>query len=337
MKKKNILIACASILSVGIVATSIAAYIQTPEDKEVSIGGSAISNGNLTLTLVNNKDNSSTNPTIFEKIAEAPATVNADNLNTTINPYNKLHARYQLGVNALQEYKEPVIYGQINLEIDTTFDYNDLEINAIVDGYATNLGDMNNGHSYMLKNNRNVLTEKAEGSNGTKKVFHIDAPFSINSESHGVQYLDLQIGLKADAANNYVLKGAEKTLSYTATLSYPPSSAVVLPYLVGTHTGWQEDEAYRLYPNINSQVEEYMLLGATFTSTSENPTEVKVKHGNEWSETNRFASTNAEYFEIVGDNNLGIKKDCNVDIYYKPVGTDGEGLGKRDTWFEISK
>ena len=140
MKKSKFIFGVATVLSLGIVATTVATYVSRPDDKVVNIGGTTSTNGSLTLTLVNNKDSSSSNPTIFEQVGDSvPSTVSAENLTKTINPYNKLHARYALGVSELVDYKEPVIYGQITLTVTTTFNWDDIELKAIVDGYSTDV------------------------------------------------------------------------------------------------------------------------------------------------------------------------------------------------------
>lgn len=188
MKKSKFIFGVATVLSLGIVATTVATYVSHPEDKVVTIGGTTSTNGTLTLTLVNNKDSSSNNPTIFEQVGDSvPGTVVADKLDETINPYNKLHARYALGVSELANYKEPVIYGQITLTITTNFAWEDLNISAIVDGYSEDVkDDAGDQPSYMLLNDRNVLKENTPAeSDPTTKVFHIDAPLVLKKEITG--------------------------------------------------------------------------------------------------------------------------------------------------------
>ena len=329
MKKSKLVFGIATVLSLGIVATTVATYISNPDDKVVNIGGTTTTNGSLTLTLVNNKDNSLTDPTIFERLEGDPEAdnVSCEKLNETINPYNKLHARYALGVTDLTDYQDPVIYGQITLTITTDFDWNDIEINAIVDGYSQDVNTEAEGNqpSYMLLNDNNVLKEVS--TEGNKKVLQIDAPFSVEEENYGTQYFDLQVSLKETAVNNYVSLGAEKTLSYEVSLVYPPSSAVNFPYLVGTSTSWQEMEDYRLYPNILSNEEEFMIRDIEVEAGQE----FKVKHGSDWSTVSYNTSTEegkAVYFETTGDGNAKTLNAGKMNVYYK--------TGSKNAWFDLT-
>lgn len=332
MKKSKFIFGAATVLSLGIVATTVATYVSHPEDKVVTIGGTTSTNGTLTLTLVNNIDSSSNNPTIFEKVGDnVPGTVKADKLNETINPYNKLHARYALGVSGLADYKEPVIYGQITLTITTDFAWKDLNISAIVDGYSTDVDSKKDGSqpSYMLLDGKNVLVENTPAeSDPNTKVFHIDAPFSVEKETYGTQYLDLQVSLKDSAIQDYVNKGAEKYLNYNVSLVYPPSSAVNFPYLVGTPTSWQEMEDYRLYPNILSDVEEFMLRDINVEAGEE----FKVKHGSKWSTVGYNTDTQqgqVVYFETTGDGNAKTLNAGKMNVYYKTGNNNS-------AWFDLT-
>lgn len=315
MKKSKFIFGVATVLSLGIVATTVATYVSRPDDKVVNIGGTTSTNGSLTLTLVNNKDSSSSNPTIFEQVGDSvPSTVIAENLTETINPYNKLHARYALGVSGLADYKEPVIYGQITLTIETDFAWEDINISAIVDGYSTDVDSKTDGSqpSYMLLDGRNVLVEKtpAESESNTK-VFHIDAPFSVEEETYGTQYLDLQVSLKDSAIQDYVNKGAEKYLNYNVSLVYPPSSAVEFPYLVGTPTGWQNMEDYRLYPNILAKAEEFMIRDVEVEAGDE----FKVKEG-----TNRsYVETDGNFTITDSDGNAKANSAGKMNVFYTPA------------------
>lgn len=317
MKKSKFIFGVATVLSLGIVATTVATYVSHPKDKVVTIGGTTSTNGTLTLTLVNNIDSSSNNPTIFEKVGDnVPGTVKADKLNETINPYNKLHARYALGVSGLADYKEPVIYGQITLTITTDFAWKDLNISAIVDGYSEDVktDDENPGNqpSYMLLNDRNVLKENTPAeSDPNTKVFHIDAPFSVEKETYGTQYLDLQVSLKDSAIQDYAKNGAEKRLSYNVSLVYPPSSAVEFPYLVGTPTGWQNMEDYRLYPNILATAEEFMIRDVEVEAGDE----FKVKEGNEWS----YVETDGNFTLSDPDKNAKANSAGKMNVFYTPA------------------
>lgn len=331
MKKSKFIFGVATVLSLGIVATTVATYVSRPDDKVINIGGTTSTNGSLTLTLVNNKDSSSSNPTIFEQVGDGvPSTITADNLTKTINPYNKLHARYALGVSGLVDYKEPVIYGQITLTITTDFAWEDLNISAIVDGYSEDVkDDAGDQPSYMLLNERNVLKENTPAESDTNtKVFHIDAPFSIEEENYGTQYLDLQVSLKDSAIQDYVNKGAEKYLNYNVSLVYPPSSAVNFPYLVGTPTSWQEMEDYRLYPNILSDVEEFMLRDINVEAREE----FKVKHGSKWSTVGYNTDTQqgqVVYFETTGDGNAKTLNAGKMNVYYKTGNNNS-------AWFDLT-
>lgn len=314
MKKSKFIFGIATVLSLGIVATTVATYVSHPEDKVVNIGGTTSTNGKLTLTLVNNKDSSSNDPTIFEQVGDSvPDTVKADKLDKTINPYNKLHARYALGVSELADYKEPVIYGQITLTITTNFAWEDLNISAIVDGYSEDVkDDAGDQPSYMLLDGRNVLVENtpAESESNTK-VFHIDAPFSVEEETYGTQYLDLQVSLKDSAIQDYANKGAEKYLNYDVSLVYPPSSAVEFPYLVGTPTGWQNMEDYRLYPNILATAEEFMIRDVEVEAGDE----FKVKEGNEWS----YVETDSNFTLSDPDKNAKANSAGKMNVFYTPA------------------
>ena len=331
MKKSKFIFGVATVLSLGIVATTVATYVSRPDDKVINIGGTTSTNGSLTLTLVNNKDSSSSNPTIFEQVGDSvPSTISAENLTKTINPYNKLHARYALGVSELVDYKEPVIYGQITLTVTTTLNWNDIELKAIVDGYSTDVktDDKNPGDqpSYMLSGDKNVLKEVSV--DGGTKVFQIDAPFSVDEENYGTQYFDLQVSLKETAINNYVELGAEKTLNYNVSLVYPPSSAVNFPYLVGTPTSWQEMEDYRLYPNILSDVEEFMLRDINVEAGEE----FKVKHGSKWSTVGYNKDTTqgqVVYFETTGNGNAKTLNAGKMNVYYKTGDINS-------TWFDLT-
>lgn len=331
MKKSKFIFGVATVLSLGIVATTVATYVSRPDDKVVNIGGTTSTNGSLTLTLVNNKDSSSSNPTIFEQVGDSvPSTVVADKLDETINPYNKLHARYALGVSGLADYKEPVIYGQITLTITTDFAWEDLNISAIVDGYSEDVkDDAGDQPSYMLLNERNVLKENTPTESDTNtKVFHIDAPFSVEEENYGTQYFDLQVSLNESAIQDYANKGAEKYLNYDVSLVYPPSSAINFPYLVGTPTSWQEMEDYRLYPNILSNEEEFMLRDIDVEAGEE----FKVRHGSKWSTVGY--NTNTEqgqvvYFETTGDGNAKTLNAGKMNVYYKT----GD---KNSAWFDLT-
>lgn len=315
MKKSKFIFGVATVLSLGIVATTVATYVSRPDDKVVNIGGTTSTNGSLTLTLVNNKDSSSSNPTIFEQVGNnVPSNVSAENLTKTINPYNKLHARYALGVSGLANYKEPVIYGQITLTIETDFAWEDINISAIVDGYSTDVDSKTDGSqpSYMLLDGRNVLVENtpAESESNTK-VFHIDAPFSVEEKTYGTQYLDLQVSLKDSTIQDYVNKGAEKYLHYNVSLVYPPSSAIEFPYLVGTPTGWQNMEDYRLYPNILAKAEEFMIRDVEVEAGDE----FKVKEGNEWS----YVETDSN-FTLSGPNkNAKANSAGKMNVFYTPA------------------
>lgn len=327
MKKSKFIFGVATVLSLGIVATTVATYVSHPEDKVVTIGGTTSTNGTLTLTLVNNEDSSNDNPTIFEQVGDSvPDTVKADKLNETINPYNKLHARYALGVSGLADYKEPIIYGQITLTITTNFAWEDLNISAIVDGYSEDVDAKSDGSqpSYMLLNERNVLKENTPAeSNPNTKVFHIDAPFSIEEANYGTQYLDLQVSLNESAIQDYANKGAEKYLSYNVSLVYPPSSAVEFPYLLGTPTGWQNMEDYRLYPNILSDTEEYMLKDVDVKADQE----FKVKKGDTWSDVTY--ENNSIYFGKGNNGNAKVLQDGKMNVYYKPSENN-------TTWYELT-
>lgn len=314
MKKSKFIFSVATALSLGIVATTVATYVSHPEDKVVNIGGTTSTNGSLTLTLVNNKDSSSDNPTIFEQVGDSvPDTITAENLTKTINPYNKLHARYALGVSGLANYKEPVIYGQITLTITTDFEWEDLNISAIVDGYSKDVkDDAGDQPSYMLLDERNVLKENTPAeSDPNTKVFHIDAPFSVEEETYGTQYLDLQVSLKDSAIQDYANKGAEKYLNYDVSLVYPPSSAVEFPYLVGTPTGWQNMEDYRLYPNILATAEEFMIRDVEVEAGDE----FKVKEGNEWS----YVETDGNFTLSDPDKNAKANSAGKMNVFYTPA------------------
>lgn len=314
MKKSKFIFGVATLLSLGIVATTVATYVSRPDDKVVNIGGTTSTNGSLTLTLVNNKDSSSSDPTIFEQVGDSiPSTVTADNLTETINPYNKLHARYALGVSGLVDYKEPVIYGQITLTIETDFAWEDLNISAIVDGYSEDVkDDAGDQPSYMLLDGRNVLVENtpAESESNTK-VFHIDAPFSVEEETYGTQYLDLQVSLKDSAIQDYVNKGAEKYLNYNVSLVYPPSSAIEFPFLVGTPTGWQNMEDYRLYPNILATAEEFMIRDVEVEAGDE----FKVKEGDNWSNV----ETDGNFTITKPDGNAKANSAGKMNVFYTPA------------------
>ncbi len=315
MKKSKFIFGVATVLSLGIVATTVATYVSRPDDKVINIGGTTSTNGSLTLTLVNNKDSSSSNPTIFEQVGNSiPSTVTADNLTKTINPYNKLHARYALGVSGLVDYKEPVIYGQITLTITTDFAWEDINISAIVDGYSTDVDSKTDGSqpSYMLLDGRNVLVENTPAeSESTTKVFHIDAPFSVEQETYGTQYLDLQVSLKDSAIQDYVNKGAEKYLNYNVSLVYPPSSAIEFPYLVGTPTGWQNMEDYRLYPNILAKAEEFMIRDVEVEAGDE----FKVKEGDNWSKV----ETDGNFTITDSDKNAKANSAGKMNVFYTPA------------------
>lgn len=315
MKKSKFIFGVATVLSLGIVATTVATYVSHPEDKVVNIGGTTSTNGSLTLTLVNNKDSSSSNPTIFEQVGDSiPSTVTAENLTKTINPYNKLHARYALGVSELANYKEPVIYGQITLTIETDFAWEDINISAIVDGYSTDVDSKTDGSqpSYMLLDGRNVLVENTPAeSEPNTKVFHIDAPFSVEEETYGTQYIDLQVSLKDSAIQDYVNKGAEKYLNYNVSLVYPPSSAIEFPYLVGTPTGWQNMEDYRLYPNILAKAEEFMIRDVEVEAGDE----FKVKEGDNWSNV----ETDDNFTITDPDRNAKANLAGKMNVFYTPA------------------
>lgn len=330
MNKSKFIFGVATVLSLGIVATTVATYVSRPEDKVVTIGGTTSTNGTLTLTLVNNIDSSSNNPTIFEKVGDSvPSTVTAENLTETINPYNKLHARYALGVSGLVDYKEPVIYGQITLTIKTNFAWEDINISAIVDGYSEDVkDDAGDQPSYMLLNERNVLKENTPAESDTNtKVFHIDAPFSIEKGNYGTQYLDLQVSLNESAIQDYANKGAEKYLNYEVSLVYPPSSAINFPYLVGTPTSWQEMEDYRLYPNILSNEEEFMLRDIDVEAEQE----FKVKQGKNWSNVDYNKDTTGGkvvYFETTGLGNAKTLNAGKMNVYYKTA--------SNSAWFDLT-
>lgn len=319
MKKRNLIAGIASLLCLGAIATSIALYVDAPKDVQITVGGSITTDGALTLTLVNNSNHQTEGASIFESVRNTEDNkVTADNLTSTINPYNKVHATYKLGMEKNAGYTENVVYSKITITIDTTFDFNDLNISASILGYddiTWTDKDVQKTSYYASKTGKPKFTG-ATNEDG-KYVLTANVPYSLNDSIYKTQYLDLQISYNG-AAEDYVLKGAEKTLKYTVNLSYPPSSDVTFPYLLGSFNSWTEYDNYVLVPNLKSAEDEWMITHVSLPAGAE----MKVKRGDTWS------NSEWEGQNTPSDLNYRIENAGFVSAYYK--------AGPNSTWFSYS-
>lgn len=133
--------------------------------------------------------------------------------------------------------------------------------------------------------------------------------------------------MNESAIQDYANKGAEKYLNYDVSLVYPPSSAINFPYLVGTPTGWQDMEDYRLYPNILSNEEEFMLRDIDVEAEQE----FKVKQGKNWSNVDYNKDTTegkVVYFETTGGGNAKTLNAGKMNVYYKTA--------SNSAWFDLT-
>ena len=266
MKKKVIIGLVATILSVGTISTSIALYTHFADDKTIGITGNVSSDGSYTLKLDSEQS-------------------------TTLTPTSAYSAVYSLGfdptlIGRESNYTQSISVAKVSIEFtlgsseeqtDIENMYNALTISTSVSGYTEGTFYANETNAPKFELAYNTETKKYAAS--------AELPFY----NDGRNKLNISVSAKDDAS--FVDYIAEKAISYTVTVT--DTTEFEYAYLVGGFSGWEEDDHYRMVPNLEAQngVFEWMYLGTSFDGNYE----IKAKKGDTWSNSNQNVVTGTTY------------------------------------------
>lgn len=244
MKKSKLIIAgTVTLLSVGIVATSVALY-SNELNETIHISGEILNSGNYTLS--------------------APEVSNTLGYNTNVT----IKSYLGMEVPSTSSYSQDIVGGKVGIEISlpngesSSGDKDILDfinVTATVEGYTD--GTIFDGTSFeFIKNDEtNIISSSVE-------TF-----FKISGD---VQYVNIEISVKEGTSEtDYLTYVAEKSLSYKITLDETVDYNYA--YVVGVDNNWSADDTniYRMVPNLDKSKNEYEWMFLGFT----NETEQKIK------------------------------------------------------------
>ena len=220
-KAKTFAILGATALSLGILSTSIALYIGTPDQKVITIGGTYQEDGDYTVST----------PTVSEG---------------ALNPDTDVTITSTLGFTKTEDstYTQSVIVGKITVKIefeDADF-ANSVTVSAEVDGYTYG--------NYFYTNNSlgtPTVSNKVVTASGIM-------PFTLDGDQSVVVTLSV-----ADVSGTTFLNDvAEKDYTCTITVTEPADDEYRMAYLAGSTIGWNDiNEAYMMVPSLDASDSAY--------------------------------------------------------------------------------
>ena len=334
MKKSHVLTIAASLLCFGAIASTIAMYVVSPSEVTITVGGKVTTDGKMKLELWDKANNKSTT-NIFEAVSNTSATgtSTAEKLSTTLNPKNKIHAYYKLGMETPSgsTYNQKIAYGKVGVSVTTTIPTTHYSLSAKIIGYGDiEIGGEKN-KSFYTKNN---FGEFVFSGDGDTKSGYVNAPFSLDNKTYATQYLEIEI-IYTGSESDYIAYGAEKELTYTVSLEYPPTEDVKFPYLRGTMNSWSDYDNYRLVPNLASDKDEWFLANVPVSAGDEMKVRQAYFENNEeknWSYCSYIKNESAYTDTSAG--NFKVDSNGTVSVYFKAYETNANRIGS--TWFEFT-
>lgn len=247
MKKSKFVLTCAvGLLSIGVLATTIALYSNSL-DKTISITGEVLQSGNYTLS--------------------DPEQTNTLGLTSTLNIKSYLGMTKPEG----SSYNQNIVGGKISIEIGlpdaesvegdrTILDF--IDVKATVEGY-----------------------EEGTIMDGTKFEFSYDSGTHLHTSSietffetdTNKNFVNIDISVKKDTSeSDYLNYVANKSLTYKITLD--ETTEYEYAYVIGVNDNWNADDSniYRMVPNIGASKYEWMYSGFV----NQDVETIKVKIGN---------------------------------------------------------
>lgn len=224
---KAIFTGAVGLLALGVISTTIALYVRTPEPQSINISGNTFTNGIFTLT----KDTASSSEGNFK-----------------LTPEEAYVAEFDMALSELNNYSQDVVVGKITIDVtDTNALWDYMDVSATIEGYDEN--------SFMLKSdgegksNRNVLTFTTSETDVNKHTAVIEAPFDVA----GTQSIKLSFALKSTVSDeDYLNKVAEKSLSYVISLG--DTTDYDFAFVKGSFDdcNWDSLEKYKMVPDITA-------------------------------------------------------------------------------------
>ncbi len=213
-KAKTFAILGATALSLGILSTSIAMYIKTPEEQEITIGG------------------------IYQ--ADGDYVIGAAQVNGELAPDQDVTIESSLGLdNTTSNYTQSVAVGKIS--VDLTFSSetfkNAVDVTAVINNYYDG--------NYFANNN---TLDSVTSESSTTVSFEGTKPFEIN----GTQSVLITVSLKDSVTDtDFINSLAEESYSYTISLT-EPDEIFDYAYVVGTFNNWTISTEYQMVPSLDS-------------------------------------------------------------------------------------
>lgn len=293
MKNRKLILALtSSVLALGVISTSIAAYVVSGKDKEILISGTSSADGDFTLTK--------------KEVTRSDVTYGSENDYYTIS--------YQMGMKANSTYTQSSVLAQIRFElgiegVEDVAIYKDLiSVTGSISGYGT----------YLNNNNWQDFTPTYNEVD-KKWVFDYIKPIRVDDlDQANDTVFTVKIKLSETISySDYVSKYSGMKFNYNVNLSTPSEGSYY--YLCGDFNNWEISDKYRMCLNLDAENdEEYQFLSE----------EVVIPQGNEFGIFYGKENEDKVYKDsIIKDGTTALEKVNNnykakVDLktfYYSPL------------------